>query len=116
MIPIQILTSPQSLNDLNLYRGNPYDSMIKYVIDIEKKMIALGGEMHADAEQVLLENGSLQEHLWGANIYPWNDPPEIEYTSLINLRPSSGNRSMEIQDENIRIKIQTITWEWILIQ
>lgn len=90
--------------------------MIKYVVDIDKRLIALGGEMHADAEQILIDSDSLQENLWGANIYPWKNPPEIEYTSLINIRPTIGNRSMEIQDEKIREKVKSITWDWIRIQ
>ena len=115
MFPINLLTIPIEKKDLEIYKSNPYDSMIKYVVDISKSLIALGGEMHSDAERVLLENGSIQEYLWGANIYPWGDIIEIEYTSLINIRPNSGNRSMEIQDDTIREKVKKITFEWIKI-
>jgi len=115
MFPIILLTTPIQKGDLEIYKANPYDSMIKYVVDINKSMIALGGEMHADAEKILLEYGSIQENLWGANIYPWGDIIEIEYTSLINIRPTFGNRSMEIQDDAIREKVKKITFELIQI-
>jgi len=68
-IPINIPDKKISKIDLDLYLGKPYQSMIKFVVDIDRKLLALGGEMHADAEKLLLENGSRQENLWGANIY-----------------------------------------------
>lgn len=86
-----------------------YGNMVKAVVDIEKKVIALGGEMHSDAEQLLLQQGSRHEDLWGFNLYP--DEPRgdwIQYTSLINIRPHAGNKSMEIEDKNIREKIREI--------
>ncbi len=92
------------------FLGKPFSNMIKYVADVRKEIIALGGELHSDAEAVLLENGSNQADLWGANFFP--DNPEvdaIEYTSLINIRPSVGNRSMEIKDPVIRNQVLKIT-------
>jgi hypothetical protein len=73
-------------------------------------VIAIGGEMHADAEQVLLEAGSRQQDLWGANYYPGRGPEGcVEYTSLINIRPSAGNRGMELQDVALRQRVQELT-------
>ena len=115
MIPIKLIQIPLEKKDLDIYKDNPFESMIKFVVDIEKGLLALGGEMHSDPEKLLLENGSIQENIWGANIYPWGEPVEIEYTSLINIRPSSGNKSMEIQDEETRKKVRKITIEWIRI-
>jgi hypothetical protein len=114
--PIHILIKPISIPDLHIFKGNPFESMIKYVVDTQKRIVALGGEMHADAEQVLILNGSNQSDIWGANIYPWIEPIELEYVSLINIRPTFGNKSMEIKDESLRNLIKTITHEWILIQ
>ena len=74
-------------------------------------MIAVGGEMHADAEQVLLEDGSRQDDLWGANYYPGRGRDGcIEYTSLINISPSRGNRSMEVQDPALRDRVRELTF------
>ena len=88
-----------------------FEDMVKYVVDVERGVIGLGGEMHADAEQLLLEDGSRQADLWGANYYPGRGREGgIEYTSLINIRPASGNRSMEIQDPALRERVRDITW------
>ena len=68
-----------------------FEDMVKYVVDVERGVLAVGGEMHSDAEQVLLEDGSRQADLWGANYYPGRGREEcIEYTALINIRPAQG--------------------------
>lgn len=88
-----------------------FEDMVKYVVDVERGVIGLGGEMHADAEQLLLEDGSRQADLWGANYYPGRGREDcIEYTSLINIRPAAGNRSMEIQDPAVRERVRALTW------
>jgi hypothetical protein len=88
-----------------------FEDMVKYVVDVERGLIGLGGDMHADAEQLLLEDGSRQADLWGANYYPGRGRDDcIEYTSLINIRPAAGNRSMEIQDPALRQRVRDLTW------
>jgi hypothetical protein len=91
-----------------------FEDMVKYVVDVERGVAAVGGEMHADAEAVLLAAGSRQAGLWGANYYPGRGEEEcIEYTSLINIRPAQGNRSMELQDEQARARLREITFRLI---
>jgi len=91
---------------VDLYFGD----MVKFVVDVRRRRAAVGGELHADAEQVLLTQGSGQADLWGANYYPGRGPDGcIEYTALINIRPSQGNPSMEIQDAETRRIIREIT-------
>ena len=91
---------------VDLYFGD----MVKFVVDVQRRVAAVGGELHADAEEALLSHGSGQADLWGANYYPGRDPDEcIEYTALINIRPSQGNQSMEIQDVETRRAIREIT-------
>lgn len=86
--------------------------LLKIVVDITRKCIAVDAEMHADLEDLLLEDGSRQEDLWGANLYPEKHGIDfIEYTSFINIRPSQGNRSMEIQDEGIRDRVAGVIRE-----
>lgn len=88
-----------------------FEDMVKYVVDLERGVAAVGGELHADAEAILLSQGSRQEDLWGANYYPGGGEEEcIEYTSLINIRPGQGNRSMMIQDEGIRERVRELTF------
>ena len=75
---------------------------IKVVVDIRRKILTAGGEKHVDGERLLLEDGSLQEDLWGAGLDL--ETGEMDFDSLINLRPMH-NRSREILDEEIRKKV-----------
>ncbi|SKB12919.1 conserved hypothetical protein [Planktothrix sp. PCC 11201] len=81
-------------------------SYIKLAVDIERQILTGGGELHADCEAVLLEYGSKQVDIWGADWYPLTQ--EIGYESLINIRPRQNNRSMEIQDPVIRERVAQI--------
>jgi hypothetical protein len=84
-----------------------YESMIKIVVDIRRRILAGGGVMHSDCEAVLLDDGSEQDDLWGANWYPGDQ--EIVFESLINIRPRLGNRNILIQDEGIRREVEAVT-------
>jgi len=86
-----------------------YDGMIKIVVDIRKRILSGGGEMHADCESILLDDGSEQDDLWGANWYPAEQ--RIEFESLINIRPRLGNRKILIQDENLRKQVESVARE-----
>jgi Protein of unknown function (DUF5674) len=91
-----------------------FEDMVKYVVDVERGIAAVGGELHADEEALLLEHGSRQEDLWGANYYPGRGESGcIEYTSLINIRPAQGNRSMVIADEAVRARVRAVTFALI---
>jgi hypothetical protein len=83
--------------------------MIKIVVDIRQHILAGGGEMHADCESVLLEAGSEQDDLWGANWYP--SEQRVEFEALINIRPRLGNRNIVIQDENLRKQVDAVVRE-----
>lgn len=88
-----------------------FGDMVKYVVDVARGVIAVGGELHADAEEVLLDAGSRQQDLWGANYFPGRGADEcIEFTSLINIRPALGNPSMEVQDPALRERIRGLTF------
>ena len=88
-----------------------FEDMVKYVADVTRGVIAVGGELHADAEQLLLEAGSRQTDLWGADYYPGRGRDDcIEFTALINIRPAQGNRSMEVQDASVRERIRVLTF------
>lgn len=114
MFEIEIMREKISRDRLAAMAQNNYGDMVKVVVDLVRKIVAAGGEMHADAEQKLLEDGSAQADLWGANIYPDGDGEGfIEYQSLINIRPKAGNRGMEIQDEAIRAQIKDIIYSLV---
>ena len=91
-----------------------FGDMVKLVVDVRRRVVALGGELHADAEAVLLERGSRQADLWGANYYPGLGASQcIEFTALINIRPAEGNRSMQIQDSHVREMVREIVHELV---
>jgi hypothetical protein len=106
---IKIVEDKISLQELREVAKEFYSTMIKGVVDVEKEIVAFGGEYHADANEIMLEAGSRQSDVWGFNIY-FDKPREawIEYVSLINIRPQAGNMEMEIQDKNIRDKMKAI--------
>lgn len=80
---------------------------IKLAVDIQRGILAGGGALHADCESILLEDGSKQEDIWGAD---WNPhTQQVTYEALINIRPRQNNRSMEILDPKIRERVVHIT-------
>ncbi len=89
--------------------------MVKVVVDVEKEIMAVQMELHADGETLILENGSLQKNLWGINLYPGKKEDEwIEFDSMINLRPRDNNRSRGVEDPAIQQKIKQIVKKLIL--
>ena len=91
-----------------------FEDMVKFVVDIKRGVAAVGGELHADAEEILLAEGSRQIDLWGANYYPGRGADDcIEYTSLINIRPAQDNPSMLVEDADIRSRIRELTYALI---
>lgn len=106
---MRIVDAPISLADIKSMAGARFGNLVKAVVDVERRIMALDGELHADEEALLLENGSLQENLWGINIYPELEASErIEFDSIINIRPSQGNLSRGVDDQAIREKIVQI--------
>jgi hypothetical protein len=92
-----------------------FGNFVKAVVDVKKGIMAVGGELHADEEALLLEKGSQQRDLWGINLYLELQGDEfIEFDSLINLRPTQGNHTRGVNDAGIRQKIKEIVNSLIL--
>ena len=86
-----------------------FGTMVKAVVDVESGIMAVDAELHSDQEALLLENGSAQRDLWGINLYPDVTGDDwIEFDSMINLRPASGNRSRGVDDPVVRDRIREI--------
>ena len=87
-----------------------FGNLIKAVIDIKKKILVIDADLHSDEEALLLSQGSSQENLWGINLYPdlYNQTDFIEFDSMINLRPSFGNKTRGVDDPKIRLIIKGI--------
>jgi hypothetical protein len=106
---MKIVSEKISLEELKKMAEARFGVMVKAVVDVDREIIAVDAELQSDEETSLLESGSAQESLWDINIYP--DMPEaewIEFDSLINLRPSQGNRSRGVDDPEIRRRIAAI--------
>jgi hypothetical protein len=106
---MKIVSGIMPLEELKKIAEERFGNMIKAVVDVEKEVIAIDAELHADEEAALLENGSRQENLWGINIYP--EMPEgewIEFDSMINMRPSQENRTRGVDNPEIQQKIVEI--------
>ncbi|MFH1098900.1 MAG: DUF5674 family protein [Candidatus Uhrbacteria bacterium] len=105
-MPMRLVEGTISRDELCTLAAECYGDLVKVVVDLARGVMVVGGDLHADAEAMLLEQGSLQKDLWGINIYPSKLHPEwIEYDSMINLRPSQGNRSRGVEDAAIRGRI-----------
>lgn len=87
-----------------------FGSLVKAVVDVDKGIMAIGGEMHADEEDALLGLGSSQADLWGINLYPsqYGQSDWIEFDSMINIRPRRGNRSRGVEDPTAQEKIMAV--------
>jgi hypothetical protein len=95
--------------ELSRMAGELFGNMVKGVVDVDRGILALDAELHSDLEALLLENGSNQSNLWGINLYPDQSGEDfLEFDSMINVRPSQGNRSREVEDESLRRKIRAI--------
>jgi len=108
---IKIVKDNISREELAEIAKHQFGDLVKAVVDIEKEILAIGGEMHADEETMLIEKeGSKREYTWGINLYPEKSEEEwIEFDSMINLRPLQNNRSRGVEDLKIQEKIIEIT-------
>lgn len=112
---ITIIRNPVGMEVVRKAAADSFGDMVKAVVDIGRGVMALGGELHADAESMLLDDGSRQDDLWGINLYPDKPRQEwIEYSSLINVRPAAANRSLLIEDVGVREKILQIVGRLIV--
>jgi hypothetical protein len=102
-----------SIDELSEMAQKMYGNLVKGVVDLNKNILVVDVEMHVDAEQFLLESGSLQNDLWGINLYPavLNTEEFIEFDSMINIRPRQNNMSRGVEDEKNRQKIALLISE-----
>jgi hypothetical protein len=102
---------------IHFLKGKPTDEQVqemllaledynKLAVDVSLRRVAGGGVMHADCEEVLLNEGSSQEDVWGADWYP--EEKTVDFGSLINIRPRQGNRSMQVEDPELRRRIEEV--------
>jgi hypothetical protein len=104
-----------SLDELNKMAKAMFGDLVKAVVDVKLAIMAIDAELHADVEALLIENGSEQSDLWGINLYPELAGADfIEYDSMINLRPSQGNRSRGVDSLEVREIIIKIVMDLVV--
>lgn len=106
---IKIVRQTISRRELEEITKEWFGDIVKGAVDTKRRVLALGGELHSDAVGVLFEDGSQTADVWGFNIYiDLPDGKNLEFNSLMNIKPSLGNRSMEIEDKQIVGEIKKI--------
>jgi uncharacterized protein DUF5674 len=105
----RILREPIALAEVRDLARRRFGDMVKASVDIRRGVMAIGGELHSDEEALLLDDGGKQADVWGINLYP-DEPGDawIEFDSMINIRPSQGNRSRGVDDEATRAEIRGV--------
>ncbi len=107
LVKMKSIDTTISISELASMAEKMYGNLVKAVVDLEKKILIVDAEMHADEEQYLLEEGSKQNDLWGINLYPsrFGTNDFIEFDSMINIRPRQQNMSRGVEDTKIREQI-----------
>ena len=107
---MKIVEDSITLEALKTLAHEQFLTVIKTVVDVEQEIMALGGEFHSDLETLLLETkDSKRDNTWGINLrLDKTEEQFIEFDSMINLKPLSGNTSRGVEDEVLRKKIVSI--------
>lgn len=106
---IKIITNSILKSQLVEMARSQFGDFVKAVVDVRREIMAIGGELHADEEAMLLADGSQQENLWGVNIFPEKSGEErVMFNSMINIRPSQGNKSRGVENPAVQEKIKQV--------
>ena len=107
---MKIINAPVSLKEIKKMAESRFGNLVKAVVDVAKKVMAVDAELHADEEALLLQKGSRQSSLWGINLYPekYGQEEFVEFDSMINLRPSQKNLSRGVDNKDIQNQIRQI--------
>lgn len=107
--PPRVIREPISIGEVKEIAQRRFGDMAKACVDLHRRVMAIGGELHSDEEAVLLQDGSRQADVWGINIYPdETDDAWIEFDSMINVRPAQGNRSRGVDDVALQSEIRRV--------
>ncbi len=116
MSELHIIENPITRVELKKIALERYGDLVKGVVDIEKGIMVLGGELHIDEALKLVEQfQSKGKDVWGINLYPEKSGDDmIEFDSMINLKPNLGNRTQGVDSPEIRDKIKNIVRKLII--
>ena len=111
---MKILDKIISKDELKKIATATFGDLVKAVVDVKRGLIGIDAELHSDLEALLIRNGSKQKDLWGINFYPGlGENDFVEFDSMINMRPSQGNVSRGVDNDEVRRKIIEIVSKWI---
>jgi hypothetical protein len=114
--PLRVLRESIRRSELITLAQSQFGDMVKAVVDVRRGVMAIGGELHSDEEALLLDDGSAQADLWGINLYPdESDDAWIEFDSMINVRPSQGNRSRAVEDPTAQEQIRRLVTSLVVV-
>jgi len=106
---VRIVKDKLSVDEVRTIVLDEFGDMAKVVVDIERGILAIGGEWHSEGQDELVKDGSDGRNVWGCNYYAFRDADKrIEYNSLINIKPTIGHTSMDIEDSDVRNKVKDI--------
>ena len=106
---MKIIDKTLTIDEFKQMAAGLFGDLVKAVVDVDREVVAVDAELHSDLEALLLENGSKQQSLWGINFYPELKGADfVEFDSMINLRPSQGNRSRGVDDPKTRQRILNV--------
>lgn len=112
--PLRLVRDRITRAELAVLAKAGFGDMVKAVVDVDRQCMAVGGELHADEEAVLLDDGSTQSSLWGINVYPGEQGEDfIEFDSMINVRPAQANPSRSVVDASIRSTIRAVVTQLV---
>lgn len=116
MIEMKVIREPITRAELRRIAEEQFGDFVKAVVDIEQGIMAIGAELHADEEVLLMEKvNSRRENTWGVNVYPGKVGDEwIEFDSMVNLKPAHGNRTRTVEDIHIQEKIKKIVAKLVI--
>jgi hypothetical protein len=106
----EIVREAIGLDRLRVLAEEGFGDLVKAVVDIDRGVMAIGGELHSDEEAMLLDDGSRQADVWGINLYPADhgNTEWLEFDSMINVRPRLGNRSRSVEDSDLQERIVAV--------
>jgi len=116
MFEVKVIKESISLAELTKIAENGFGEMAKAVVDVEQGIMAIGSELHVDAESLLMEqHGSTRDHTWGINLYPGKTGEDfLEFDSMVNIKPAFGNRTRSVSSVEIQNKIKEIVSKLII--
>ena len=106
----KIVKDKVTREELRALAHEQYGDIVKAVVDIAQGIMGVGGELHVDIQSLLMEKEHAQgDTTWGINLYVDKTGDEfIEFDSMINLKPASGNRTRSVENVETQEAIKEI--------